>query len=199
VYRLIEPLQLPKGSMISMEITYDNSLENRNPRNPPQRTVWGQRTDQEMGDLWIQFLAAPGSDRAIFNEALRQKMLSEDVIGLEAQLRDTPGDVVLHNAVGRRYLDLKRFDDAIRHFEAVAAVQRDTSDALVNLGTALAEAGREEQALTLLRQAVEQDPTSVAARNRLATTLLATGAIGDAVGQFARGRSQRFLERRRIQ
>ena len=36
---------------------YDNSAANaRNPERPPKRARWGQRSSDEMGDLWIQVL-----------------------------------------------------------------------------------------------------------------------------------------------
>ena len=40
-----------------MRYTYDNSAGNpRNPEQPPKRARWGQRSSDEMGDLWIQVL-----------------------------------------------------------------------------------------------------------------------------------------------
>ena len=48
---------LPKGTRLSMEYTYDNSAANvRNPQLPPIRVFWGQRSKDEMGDLWFQLL-----------------------------------------------------------------------------------------------------------------------------------------------
>jgi mono/diheme cytochrome c family protein len=55
VYRGVEPIPLPKGTRLSMEYTYDNSSENlRNPQLPPARVYWGQRSKDEMGDLWFK-------------------------------------------------------------------------------------------------------------------------------------------------
>ena len=57
VYRFVTPLRLPKGTRLSMQYTYDNSAANaRNPQRPPARARWGQRSSDEMGDLWIQVL-----------------------------------------------------------------------------------------------------------------------------------------------
>ena len=58
VYREVTPIPLPKGTRLSMEYTYDNSAANsRNPQLPPARVFWGQRSQDEMGDLWFQLLA----------------------------------------------------------------------------------------------------------------------------------------------
>ena len=65
VYREIEPIRLPKGTRLSMDYTYDNSADNiRNPQLPPARVFWGQRSRDEMGDLWFQLLAHNLDDRA---------------------------------------------------------------------------------------------------------------------------------------
>ncbi|MEO7158861.1 MAG: hypothetical protein ABI039_14945, partial [Vicinamibacterales bacterium] len=65
VYREQTPIPLPKGTRLSMEYTYDNSASNpRNPELPPARVFWGQRSSDEMGDLWFQVLASSDADRA---------------------------------------------------------------------------------------------------------------------------------------
>ena len=64
VYRYVEPITLPKGTRVSMHYVYDNSAANpRNPQQPPQRVYWGQRSFDEMGDLWFQFVARNDADR----------------------------------------------------------------------------------------------------------------------------------------
>ena len=63
VYRYRTPIALPKGTTITMRYTYDNSAGNaRNPHRPPQRIVWGQRTDDEMGDFWVQLVPRVDTD-----------------------------------------------------------------------------------------------------------------------------------------
>ena len=64
VYREVTPIRLPKGTRLSMEYTYDNSAANvRNPQLPPARVFWGQRSQDEMGDLWFQLLTDNDRDR----------------------------------------------------------------------------------------------------------------------------------------
>ena len=47
VYRLKEPLLLPKGTVVSMRYHYDNSADNvRNPNSPPQRGEGRQSGDR---------------------------------------------------------------------------------------------------------------------------------------------------------
>jgi hypothetical protein len=66
VYQYAEPNPLPRGSTITMQYTYDNSADNkRNPHRPPERVVYGPRSTDEMGDLWLQLRPRRSADRAI--------------------------------------------------------------------------------------------------------------------------------------
>ena len=56
--RFIEPLRLPRGTIMSVEFGYDNSVENeRNPNSPPVDIEFGPLSSNEMADFWIQVLA----------------------------------------------------------------------------------------------------------------------------------------------
>ena len=75
VYRFTSPVRLPKGTRVSMEYRYDNSPENpRNPQLPPERVLWGQRSFDEMGDLWFQFVTKSEADRASLTGQILGKM-----------------------------------------------------------------------------------------------------------------------------
>ena len=59
-FRYTKPVFLPKGSILTMRYTYDNSAENlRNPNHPPRRVTFGPQSTDEMGELWLQVL--PGT------------------------------------------------------------------------------------------------------------------------------------------
>ena len=48
-YAFVEPVRLPKGSVIKLEATYDNSPDNpHNPSSPPKPVSWGEQTTDEM-------------------------------------------------------------------------------------------------------------------------------------------------------
>src|SRR5262249_40941402 len=52
-----QPIFIPKGSVLKMRYSYDNSADNpRNPHHPPQRVRAGNRSSEEMGHLWVQVL-----------------------------------------------------------------------------------------------------------------------------------------------
>ena len=70
---------------------YDNSAANvRNPFHPPQRIAWGQNTNDEMGDLWVQLV--PRDDRQF-------TALSGDVEARRVRfVRDDDGDAGVQRA-----------------------------------------------------------------------------------------------------
>jgi Flp pilus assembly protein TadD len=187
VYRLVTPLPLPKHTRLSMEFTYDNSARNiRNPSLPPARVFWGQRSDDEMGDLWLQLLVKSPADRARLNAAIAEKMTAEDIIGYETLLRVTPGDHELHDDVALLYLQSGRAADAVRHFRASVAARPQVASAAYNLGIALAMAGDTEGAIAEFERAVALDATYGIAYANLGAVLMHAGRLEEAVTRLER-------------
>jgi tetratricopeptide (TPR) repeat protein len=172
VYRYLKPIVLPKGTTLAMEIVYDNSAANpRNPSRPPRRVGWGQRSADEMGDLWIQVLTRNAADLATLTAQFRPKVLAEDVIGYEARIKAEPGSAALHDDVALLYLDLGRPADAVRHFEISASMNPESAAAHFNLGTALTVLGRIDDAVARYRKALELRPDYAVAHNNLGAIL----------------------------
>jgi hypothetical protein len=61
-YRYAEFVSLPGGTRLDAEVTYDNTSANkRNPSRPPVRVTWGEESNDEMGSIGLQVVAAsPG-------------------------------------------------------------------------------------------------------------------------------------------
>jgi Flp pilus assembly protein TadD len=185
VYREERPLPLPKGTRLSMEYTYDNSSTNiRNPELPPARVFWGQRSRDEMGDLWFQLLASNETDRARLNAEISAKMTSEDIVGYETMLKVTPNDAELHDDVALPYMGLGFAANAVRHFQATALLKPESAAAHFNLGTAYAQAGRFDNSIASFREALRLRPDYALARGNLARILLITGSVADALREF---------------
>ncbi len=52
IYQLKTPLAMQAGTILEMEIVYDNSAKNpRNPNRPPKRVLWGPGTADEMAGV----------------------------------------------------------------------------------------------------------------------------------------------------
>jgi hypothetical protein len=182
VYRYAEPFVLPKGTALSMRYTFDNSADNpRNPQLPPERVFWGQRSRDEMGDLWIQVLPAQASDLQTLTRILRPKILAEDVLGYEREIQRDPGSAALRDDVAQIYLELGRPSEAVTHFSAALRINPDSAPAHFNLGTALTVAGRLDEATSEYRQALAIRPDYARAHNNLGHILLQRGATRDAL------------------
>jgi Flp pilus assembly protein TadD len=182
VYRETTPIPLPKGTRLSMEYTYDNSASNvRNPELPPARVFWGQRSKDEMGDLWFQLAASNETDRARMSAEITAKMTGEDIVGYETMLKVTPDDAELHDDVALLYLGLGFAANAVRHFQASATLKPESAPAHFNLGTAQAQAGRFDDAIGSFREALIRRPDYAVAHGNLGRVLLMKGEQGEAL------------------
>ena len=185
VYRFVTPLHLPKGTRLSMQYTYDNSADNpRNPEQPPKRARWGQRSSDEMGDLWIQVLTKDQADLDRITREFRQKVLAEDIIGYEVEIEKHPTDAALHDDAAMLDLELGRAEAAVKHFTSSVALKPDSAAAHYNLGTALSVAHRLDEAIASYRRALQLDPQYANAHNNLGSAFIAQGRFSDAIKEY---------------
>ncbi len=185
VYRYTQPLRLPKGTTLSMRYVYDNSPENpRNPQTPAVRVRWGQKSFDEMGDLWFQLATANDADRATLFDQVQAKMTAEDLIGLETMLISTPDDTELHDDAGVLALLLGRPSVAVGHFKASADRRASDPAAHYNLGTALTQAGLLDDAVASYERALTLRPRYARALSNLADTLVVLGRQDEAIARY---------------
>ncbi len=186
VFRYETPLRLPKGTTLSMTYTYDNSPANpRNPEHPPVRARWGQRSAEEMGDLWIQVITASDRDLDLISRDFRHKVALEDIKGYETEIEKRPQEAALHDDVALLYLEVGKTDGAIAHFRAGLSLRPQSAPAHYNLGTALTVARRLDEAAAEYRQALRIDPGYANAHNNLGNVLLAQRRFDDAIHEFS--------------
>jgi tetratricopeptide (TPR) repeat protein len=185
VYRYVTPLSLPKGTRIDLRFLFDNSAENpRNPQQPPQPVHWGQRSTDEMGDLWVQMLTRTVADLEVLQKALHAKHAAEEIVGYETMIRFEPSNVDLRNDVAVLYTETGQPARAVTHLLAVVQQQPDSPAAHYNLGTVLSSTGRVTEAIEQYQQALRLQPDYGSAHNNLGHALLATGRTDDALQHF---------------
>lgn len=185
VYRFTQPFVLPKGTRLAMQYEFDNSADNpRNPFQPPRRAQWGQKSSDEMGDLWIQVLPRNAADLATLIDAFRPKVLSEDAIGYETVLAGDPGNESLHNDLALLYMDLGRSDQAVDHFRRSVDLKPSLASTHFNLGTALTLAGRVAESVPEFQRAIELRPDYATAHNNLANAFLLQGRVDEAIRHY---------------
>jgi Flp pilus assembly protein TadD len=185
VFQYVRPFWLPKGTTLSMEYRYDNSAANvRNPEHPPVRAQWGQRSSDEMGDLWIQVLTRTEPDLVTLTSQFRAKVAAEDVLGYEGEIARHPSEVGLHDDAALLYLELGKPEQAIAHFRQSLALKGESAVAHFNLGTALTIARRLDEAAGEFQRAIALNPSYANAHNNLGNVLLAQGKFDPAIREF---------------
>ena len=74
-YYFREPLRLPKGTRLEVEIAYDNSSQNpSNPNSPPRRVTFGQQSTDEMGSMSIEIVPVRERDLPEFASAVQEHL-----------------------------------------------------------------------------------------------------------------------------
>jgi len=186
VYRYAAPLALPKGTIVAMEFTYDNSDANpRNPDRPPRRVLLGEDSSDEMGNLWIQILTHSAADRKTLFSDFRPKMLAEDAVGYETMLLADPQDASLHTDAALIYWDLGQAARAIAHYESAIAMEPDNVRTRYNFATLLAEQRRFDEAAAHFRKAIALRPDHAETHNNLGAVLWAQDRFDEAFEHFS--------------
>ena len=85
-YRFADFVSLPKGTRLDAEISYDNTSANkRNPSHPPVRVTWGEESNDEMGSIGLQVVAASPGElpqlRQAFLAHVRQAAVTRPGLG----------------------------------------------------------------------------------------------------------------------
>lgn len=179
VYRFRTPLFLPRGTVLHMRYTYDNSKANvRNSSDPPVRVKAGNRSIDEMGHLWLQVLprAAAGSSE--------DPRVAIERSWMENRLRKNPRDYTsLYNLASMEEIGGKYADAADLFRRALEQKPTDVRT-LTAYGTALDKAGDWQQAEEQFQHALAADPGNRFARYDLAQLELQHGKLPQAEENF---------------
>jgi tetratricopeptide (TPR) repeat protein/mono/diheme cytochrome c family protein len=174
VYRLKNPLTLPKGTVVSMDYHYDNSVANpRNPNSPPKRVKGGNQATDEMSHFWLQVLPlGEGDQRAVLQEALMRRRLEK-----------YPGDFSANFNLGDLMMD-KNPAAAVPYFRLAAQADPNSAIAAGELGAALFATENVDEAEQQFRRALALDPKYVDARYNLASVEANNHQWPDAAGDY---------------
>lgn len=158
-YRFATPLKLAAGTRLTMEYTYDNSEKNAsNPNRPPRRVTYGQRTTDEMGDLWVQVVPDRPGDAAPLKASLERKLLFQNITGYQVMLKAEPDNVSLHDDLGILFAQAGDLERSAKQFGESLRLRPDVAAAHYNVGNALAGLGRWDQAERHFNAALTLDP-----------------------------------------
>jgi Flp pilus assembly protein TadD/mono/diheme cytochrome c family protein len=187
VFRYARPQLLPAGTTISFEFTYDNSADNRhNPHRPPRRVTYGQHTTDEMAELWLQVVTRNPADRARLARAARERVVREEIVGVEKRLETDPDNAALHDDVALLHAEAGHLDHTAEHFAQTVRVHPDSAAARYNLGNALFRQGRHAAAIENLEAALALQPDYALAHDGLGVALYSQGQIAEATEHYRR-------------
>ena len=187
VFRYAHPEFLPAGTTITFEFVYDNSEANRhNPHHPPRRVTYGQHTTDEMAELWLQVVTRNPADRARLVRAARQRVVREEIVGVEKRLEFDPDNAALHDDVAMLHAEAGHLDRTSDHFAQTVRVRPESAAAHYNLGNALFRQGRRAEAVEHMKRALALDPDYALAHDGLGVALYSEGRLGEAIEHYRR-------------
>ena len=186
-YRYAAPVALPRGTVVSMRITYDNSSGHQPKAGQvPRRVQYGPRSSDEMGDVWLQVLPRRPEDLGVLARDFIERRTRSRLAAAEASVAQSPADAALRDLLGTRYLAAGRLDEAIGEFREALRLKPGYPEAENNLGGALVEAGRARDAVTPLRAAERARPGDARVLFNLGNALRDSGQTEAATAAFER-------------
>ncbi len=123
-YRFKTPVKLPRGTVLRMRFTYDNSTNNaRNPNNPPKRVRYGPQATDEMAELSFLVLPDRREDDKLLNTAYARYYTQTLARHDEEEVKENPNDAHLRLNLGNIRLAQGRTEEAKQEIER--AIQLD--------------------------------------------------------------------------
>lgn len=157
-YRFTRPVSLPRGTLLKMTYTFDNSAANaHNPNRPPKRVRTGPRSTDEMAELGLQLLTKSPADAAVIVRAFAEREIEANLALAASRVAEEPNVAEYRALLGSTYVDLGRSAEAIPQLEAALRLKDSSASTRNNLGIALMAEGRIGDALAQFRRAEQID------------------------------------------
>ena len=176
-YTYREPIALPAGTTVWMRISYDNTAQNpRNPHSPPLRVRSGNRSEDEMGHVWLQVVpkrTGDGDPRLLLQRAVMQRRIEK-----------YPADFLANFNLGATLQALGRHQEALPYLSKAVKIRPTNAMAHNNLAVSLLVLERSTEAIGQFRESLRLDGFYENARFNLARALSAQGDAMGALGEF---------------
>ena len=184
-YRYATPIFLPKGTIVTMRYTYDNSEANEdNPSHPPKRVVYGPQSSDEMGDLWLRLVPRTNEDTNILARSFFDNERRKDILAAEQRVAGNPKDAAAHNSLGAHYVQIGKLQEGIAQLAEALRLDRRNAEAHNNLGQALQLQGKTRDAIAQFREAARLAPENDVIQLNLANALQDEGAADEAIRHY---------------
>lgn len=184
-YGYQKPVELPKGTRLVMNFSYDNSAANpRNPNHPPQRVKYGLQSTDEMAACSLQVLPKHPAQR---NELAKDFYLYYARVSLdysEFTLRSDPRDAVAHTKAARSLIALGDVAAAQQHLGDAIRAKPDFDKAYYDLGMIWFSQNRMKEAEAAFKGVVRLNPDDAQAHGNLGIICLRDGRLKQAEQYF---------------
>ncbi len=185
-YPFVNPVFLPKGTVLKMRFTYDNSTQNpHNPNSPPKQVQYGLNSTDEMGEFWLQVLPRnPAELEPFINHYNQNWSLADKYTRSKLMVDRDPKDADSRVSLGVALYSYGKIREAIAQISQ--ALRDDPKHAYGHgvLGNIYAGENDLPNALSHFESVVLLDPADSEARNNFGYMLLAGGQIDRAIMQF---------------
>ncbi len=179
VYRYKSPVLLPRGTVLHMRYTYDNSTANEhNPHTPPVRVRAGNRSEDEMAHLWFQVLPMKPADGG------EDPRLRLEETWMRSRLSHTPADQLSLYNLAAALTGQSKYAEAVDVFKKLLSLSPSDERTQTALGVALDGEGNWTEAIEAFRSALEMQPGACDARLDLADVELRHDQIPNAEADF---------------
>ncbi len=186
-YHYARPVALPRGAVVTMRYTYDNSAANQpDRRQAPRQVSYGPESKDEMGDVWLRLLPPTADAAATLARAYIEKELLKRIAAGEKTTAERPADAGSRNALGASYLEAGRMDEAIVQFNEAVRLAPNAADGWNNLGHVLQLQGKPAEALAYFREAARLAPDNDLVQLNLGNALQDTGEVPQAIEHYRR-------------
>lgn len=183
VYR--EPLFLPKGTELTMEILYDNRAENpRQANRPPKRVRYGVESGDEMAEVWLRVLPRAAEGAALLEQASVPKVLAAGVSFNRYLLEKDPENGRAHGELGKVLVLQGRLDEAGPHLDAAIRLRPGDDEPHYFRGLAHRKRRQPAEAQAAFEAAVRLNPSNAKAQGNLGLVRMERGDLDGAVRAF---------------
>ena len=184
-YAFRTPVFLPKGTVVSLEVVYDNSAANpRNPHVPPRRVRYGVESADEMAELMLRVMPRTADGAARIEEASVPRVLAAGVAYNRHLLEKDRSDGRAHAELGKVLVLAGRLEEAEPHLAAAVRLRPGDDDPLYFQGIAHRMRRRPEEALACFRAALRLNPAHAKAHGNVGLVLLERGDLDGAAAAF---------------
>ena len=186
-YRYATPIPLPRGTILTMRYTYDNSERNtENPNRPPVRVRAGERSTDEMATFGMQVMTKSQEDSVRLVQEFDERDLMANVAMAEARVREEPNVAGYRSLLGGTYVEVGRFADALPHLREAIRLKDESAGTYNYLGMALQELGSVAESLRYFERAAALDPKNETAFFNLGNALARLSRSDEAVKAYER-------------